>query len=65
MGILNAYLLPARCRSLLDPAMTPVNSFAVVFQCLDGSDFGRQPDLSYFSGPGKPLDLREVTDVLH
>jgi hypothetical protein len=65
MSILNAYLLPDRCLAHLDPAITPVNTFVVIFDCVYGLRFGRQPEESYFSGPDSPLDLVDVTKLLH
>ena len=36
LGILNAYRLPAECRSGLVPTLTPVNTMRIVFACLGG-----------------------------
>lgn len=59
---LNAYLVPPEIRASLDPGITPVNSFRVLFAGLFGLDLPRRPDRSYFSPFAKPMELTDVTD---
>ena len=47
-GILSAIRLPEPCRSYLDDERSAVNTFAVVFACLDGSEPKLLPHASYF-----------------
>lgn len=48
-GILNAYYLPEDCRTGLYPAISPVNTFRVVFNSCLGADFSLLADETYFS----------------
>lgn len=64
MSILNVYRVPESCRRLLYPEITPVNSFGVIFQCLQGSDYPRQPDTNYFLAP-ETVEFRDVTELVH
>jgi len=48
-GVLNAIRLPKRCRSMLYDAMTSVNTFRVVFACLEGRKPDLLPDQSFFA----------------
>lgn len=41
LSIFSAFRLPDRCREHLRPGLTPVNTFRLIFACLDG----RTPDL--------------------
>lgn len=59
---LNAYLVPERMKAMLDPEITPVNSFRVILSGLFGLDLPRRPDRSYFSPFAKPMELTDVTD---
>jgi hypothetical protein len=47
-AILSAYYLPDGDMSALDPGITPVNSFRLVFDQLFGGKFSRLDDVSYF-----------------
>ncbi len=49
MAILNAYYLPDDGAKMLYPAITPVNSFRVVFNTYFGQDFPLLPDISLYS----------------
>ena len=46
-GILNAYYLPGVDQNILYPAISPVNSFRVVFNEFFGGNFPLLPDFSY------------------
>lgn len=63
-AILNAYLLPDRCRSRLYPDITPVNSFRVVFNCLFGTSLPILPDRVYYTLDARenPNNFLDVTD---
>jgi hypothetical protein len=60
MAIFNAYYFPGGSPASLDPSITPVNSFRVLFDAYFHGDFGRLPDVSYFSNPSLPYDLSPV-----
>jgi hypothetical protein len=60
MAILNAYLLPERCRDFLEPKTSPVNSFRIVFNCSFGTDYEMLPNDSYFSGFEKILEFTRI-----
>ncbi len=49
IGILNTYHLPQGCNSQLYPAISPANSFRVVFDCVFGGDYALGPDTTYSS----------------
>jgi hypothetical protein len=59
MGILNAYLFPGAAQAI-DPGITPVNSFRMMFNTVFGTSFSRLPDLSYFSTYPAPFDFTIV-----
>ncbi|MDA1101628.1 MAG: hypothetical protein O2967_21925 [Proteobacteria bacterium] len=46
-GILNAIRLPNRCRHQLYPTMSPVNTFRIVLECVDGRPRGLLEDVSF------------------
>lgn len=48
-AILNAYYLPGGCQQLLYPAISPVNSFRVIFDCYFGASYTMLPDDVYYS----------------
>jgi hypothetical protein len=48
-AILNAYLLPERCRGMLYPSITPVNSFRVLFNCQFGTSLPLLPDQVFYT----------------
>jgi len=62
MAILNAYLLPDRCRGELYPEISPVNTFRLILgRCL-GSEVELLPERSYYSGYWAPYDFIPVAD---
>jgi hypothetical protein len=63
-AILNAYLLPERCRSMLYPTLTPVNTFRVVFNCQFGTSLPLLEDRVFYTlNPRRdPTDVVDVTD---
>jgi hypothetical protein len=61
-SILNAYHMPEGKTQLLYPAITPVNSFRVVFNTYFGTDFPMLPDLTYYSPWVNPYNFVDVTD---
>jgi hypothetical protein len=56
LGILNACLLPG-ARGLLYEAVSPVNTFRVLFNSYFGTRLELLPDKSYFSTAGRPYRL--------
>jgi hypothetical protein len=62
MPILNAYLVPDAVRAKLYPAITPVNTFRILFSELFGADLPLLPDRSYFCHYVKAIEMAEVTD---
>ncbi|MEW6568845.1 MAG: hypothetical protein AB1449_11905 [Chloroflexota bacterium] len=60
MAILNAYHLPHGEGSQLYPAISPVNSFRVVFNRFFGTAYPMLEDRSYFSEYTSPYDLTLV-----
>jgi hypothetical protein len=58
MAILSAYYLPDSSMSDLDPGITPVNTFRLIFDDFFGGDFGRLEDASYF------LDLDDPNETV-
>jgi hypothetical protein len=64
-SILNAYLVPDSVRQQLYPAITPVNSFRVLFNQMFGANYPLLPDRSYFATDDHPLEFKDVTnDIL-
>ena len=63
-AILNAYLLPQRCRSMLYPTITPVNTFRVVFNCQFGTSLAMLEDRIFYTLDPRqdPTDIVDVTD---
>jgi len=59
MGILNAYLFP-EAEQVIDPSITPVNSFRMIFNSVFGTSFSRLPDISYFSIYPAPYDFTVI-----
>ena len=59
MGILNAYLFPGAAQ-VIDPGITPVNSFRLMFNSVFGTSFARLPDISYFSTYPAPYDFTVI-----
>ena len=48
LAILNAVRLPKRCRETLYSDLSPVNTFRVVFACLEGRASKLLPDRHFF-----------------
>lgn len=61
-SILSAYYMPEGRTELLYPAITPVNSFRVVFNTYFGADFPLLPDQTYFSPFVNPYDFVDITE---
>jgi hypothetical protein len=51
-GILNVTLFPHECRRLLYKSFSPVNTFRMVFSCIEGRDMSMLPDKSYLARYG-------------
>ena len=64
LSILNAYYVPDDIKARLYPAITPVNSFRLVFSGLFGADMPLLPDKSYFATWSHPYDFIDETDNL-
>jgi len=64
MSILNAYYVPASCRSLLYESITPVNTFRVLLNEVFGEELPLVPDRVFFSWYVRPYDLVDVSDHL-
>lgn len=64
-GILNAYHLPGGNDSLLYQAITPVNSFRVIFDFYFGADFGLLEDRNYYQSYWSPYEFFDATDRLN
>ncbi len=62
MAILNAYCLPGKAGEGLDPSISPVNTFRLIFSQTFSADLPRLPDRSYFSSYDFPFDLRLVPE---
>ena len=65
MSILSAFLLPESCTDALYPSITPVNSFAIMFQCAFGQRIELKEDLNFFSPRGDPYQFTDVTNLVH
>jgi len=60
-SIFNAYYFPQDAIENLYPSITPVNTFRVLFDTVFGTDFGRLPDINYFSSWDCLYDFVDVT----
>jgi hypothetical protein len=60
--ILSAYYLPAGGKDQVYAAITPVNSFRVVFNSIFNAGLELLPDRSYYSTWNRPYDFVDVTD---
>jgi hypothetical protein len=60
MAILNAYFLPGDGERQLYSAITPVNSFRVIFNRYFGGQFDLLKDSSYFSYYQRPFEFRFI-----
>jgi hypothetical protein len=59
MGILNAYYFPAG-KDAIYPAITPVNTFRIVFNTFFGSHLDLLPDISYYSKYAQPYRFEVI-----
>jgi hypothetical protein len=59
---LNAYYFPDQNYAALYPAISPVNSFRVIFNQYFGTDLELLEDRNYFAGWLAPYDYTDVTD---
>jgi hypothetical protein len=59
MRILNAYYLPGH-KDKLYPAITPVNTFRLIFDTYFGGKYDMLPDISYFSPVPKLYQFTEI-----
>lgn len=59
--ILNAYLVPDEVRKHLEPGITPVNSFRILYSELFGLNLPNLPNRSWYSAYGDPYVFTEVT----
>ena len=60
-GILNAWHLPDRCAGYLYDGITPVNTFRLVFACLNGTEPNFVPD-RLFENSSYHRKTRDITD---
>jgi len=63
-SILNAYRLPGADSTVFWETITPVNSFAVIFNELFGTDFEIVEDRIYWSSLARPFHHTEITEIL-
>lgn len=63
-SILNAYYLPGHNNSDLSPAITPVNSFRVIFNSVFGSQLEILEEKTYFSLFDVPYNFVDVTQSI-
>lgn len=56
--ILNAYYLPGLDAAAVDPAITPVNTFRLLFEQYFGADLPLLPDKAYTSSYSRPYDFQ-------
>lgn len=59
-----AYHLPGGGKEVFYDAITPVNSFRLIFNRYFGADFEILPDRSYFSSYLTPYKFADVTDIV-
>jgi len=60
--ILNVYYLPDNGSQDLYPTISPINSFAVIFNHYFGAQLALKPDNSFLSTYSRPYDFKAVTD---
>jgi len=63
-SILNAYLLPEKCKHELYPSISPVNTFRVVLNCLFNTSYELLPDKTYECPHRKPYNLTDFTEMV-
>lgn len=59
--ILNAYLVPKEVQNRLEPGITPVNSFRILYSELFGLKLPLLPNQSWYSAYAEPYKFTEVT----
>lgn len=64
MSILNAYYLPGQDCDQFPEAITPVNSFRLIFDRYFNTGVGFTSDQSYFSLWSAPYELIDITDSI-
>lgn len=62
--ILNAYLVPEAVKKRLEPGITPVNTFRILYSQLFGLDLPPLPNQSWYSAYAEPYQFTEVTKNL-
>jgi hypothetical protein len=65
MTVLNAIYLPEAHRGAIDPAITLVNTFRLVFDRCFGSKLGLLDDRNYYSAYPRPYVFTEVTGKIN
>ncbi|MGA9398790.1 MAG: hypothetical protein WBV22_11085 [Anaerolineaceae bacterium] len=63
MEILSAYLVPDEVKSALYPAISPVNSFRLLFDNYFGGNYPLLPDVSYYSNYATPYEYTVIQDA--
>ncbi len=63
-SILHALYVPEDVREQLDPSVTPVNSFRLIFRYHFDADLAGKEDRIFFSNYDYPFDVRDVTDAV-
>ena len=62
MSILNAYLVPEKIKSRLYPAITPVNTFRLLFDAYFEHEYTLLEDKSYFATRNRPYKFYSVVN---
>jgi hypothetical protein len=62
MEILSAYLVPDEMRDQLYPAISPVNSFRLLFDVYFHAGYGLLPDRSFYSNYAAPYEYEVLED---
>lgn len=57
-GIYSAFLLPKKCEGQLRPGLSPVNTFRVIFACLDDKPADLLEDVTYAVDPSETIVRR-------
>ncbi len=63
-SILNAYHLPRQGNELLNPSITPINSFRIILNRYFGTDFEMLPNYFFFTWISQPYRFIDITDHL-
>lgn len=63
-GILNALLVPERCRQKIKDGLTPVNGFRLILNCLFDTGLPMLEERNYWSVFSKPYKFKDVTERL-